>query len=214
MANFTKHMGKTINDTKVAVVFMQMPEEPNMTLVVDVDSLEHDLQDDLMEVINSPEGQNTKDLSTLLHRRSYRQGGSLLEALHSRRKLMKKPVTEVFMTPNNSIRMPLSEIIEIWNQENSGDTRSKEQVEYDRNIKREQIMNREEQDKESIGRNLLMEANELREQSKLLSNESRRKEREAEKYLGKKQAKEEKENLKVDVNNTETKGEDGNQNSE
>lgn len=183
MSNFTRHVGKTKNDTKVAVVFTQIPDDEENALVVDLDSLENDLQDDLNFVLFSDEGQNSKHLYDILHRRSYRQGGSLLEALHYRRKLMKKSIDDIIMTPNQFNTIVLRDLIEQIRMLESGDNRTNEQIEYDRNIKKKQLMEREHDDKHRIGQNLLREAAELEEQAKLLKSDADRKRENAKMYL-------------------------------
>ena len=53
-----KHVGKQ-GDNKVAVIFREVPDEEHMCLVVYPDQLQQALHDDLMNAIQSNEGQET-----------------------------------------------------------------------------------------------------------------------------------------------------------
>ena len=104
-----KHVG-VYGEKPCVVVFRALPEEPTNALICLSDGLEGVLHDDVMSVVDSPEGQNSNEISEVFFRRRLSDGENMLEALHSRSKLLKVPVDMVKLTPLPNQQVDLAEI--------------------------------------------------------------------------------------------------------
>jgi hypothetical protein len=189
--NMLKHIGKRKDSgVRLAVVFMKLDDEPNNCLVADIDSLNDNLRDDLMEAINSSEGQNSRNLYDILHRRANRgTGTSILESLHNTRSLMKLRTDEVVMTPSSHETILLSELNNLIRKINDGtEDIADEVIEHDRNVRKQHIQDMQEDERTNIGKNLLVQAEELEIQSRMLVEEANKKRKEAQAYLPKPKA--------------------------
>jgi hypothetical protein len=180
-----RHIGKLKNSgNNVVVVFMHLPDDPSNCLIVDVDSVPDIVRDDVHEIVHSSEAQNSRSIHDLLNRRMHRNGGSILEYLHMNRHLMKVATEDVMMTPRNDVSIPLSEVNNsIRKMEEGTQDKSDADIEVDRNVKKQQVERMQEKEKESIGNNLLYEAEELELQSQMLLSEAKRKREQAKAYM-------------------------------
>jgi len=104
-----KHVG-VYGEKPCVVVFRALPEEPSNALICVSDGLEGALHDDVMSVVDSPEGQSANEISEVFFRRRLSDGENMLEALHSRNKLLKVPVDMVKLTPLPNQQVDLAEI--------------------------------------------------------------------------------------------------------
>lgn len=114
-SGMTKHVGILNNTGKnVVVVFMRLPGDPNSSLVVDTDALPDQYNESLRKIVESVEGQQSKDLADVLGRRMSPDGSNmtLLEKFHSAGRLEKVPVKLVTMTPRKGIRWPLEQVLQ------------------------------------------------------------------------------------------------------
>ena len=109
MAELLKHVGK-YGDKPCVVVFRELPDDSENALIVVSDTLEGQLHDDVMSVVDSQEGQESNSISDVLFRRRLSDGENMLEALHSRKKLTKVPVNMVTLTPLPNQSVPLEEV--------------------------------------------------------------------------------------------------------
>lgn len=109
MADVMKHVGK-IGEKPVVVVFREVPNEPDNALVVETGALEPDQHDALMNVVQSPEAQESNNISEVLHRRTFPDGSNMLTALHYAKKINKVPVNLVSLTPTPSQSVALEEV--------------------------------------------------------------------------------------------------------
>ena len=187
--NMIKHLGKKKDSgVKLAVIYMTIPDDPDHCLVADIDSLTDTLRDDLMEVIRSQEGQNTRNLYDLLYRRINRGSGtSILESLHNSRNLMKLRTDEVVMTPTNTETILLSDLNNLIRKINDGtENKDDSEIELERNVRKQQIETIQEDERSNIGKNLLAQADDLESQAKMLVEEAKRKRLQAEEYFPKK----------------------------
>lgn len=180
-----RHIGKLKNSgNNVVVIFMHLPDEPQNCLVVDVDSVPDIVRDDVNEIVLSNEAQNSRSIHDLLNRRMHRNGGSILEYLHMNRHLMKVSTDDVMMTPRNDISISLTELnTSIRKMEEGTQDIPDENIEVERNIKKQQIEKMHSSEQESIGKNLIYEAEELEIQSKMLLDEAKRKREQAKAYM-------------------------------
>jgi hypothetical protein len=114
-SGMTKHVGILNNTGKnVVVVFMRLPGDPNNSLVVDTDALPDQYNESLRKIVESVEGQQSKDLAEVLGRRMSPDGSNmtLLEKFHAAGRLEKVPVKLVTMTPRKGIRWPLEQVLQ------------------------------------------------------------------------------------------------------
>ena len=109
MAKMTKHVG-TYGEKPCGIVFRELPEDDNSALVILSDSLEGQLHDDVMSVVDSLEAQNANNISEVMFRRRLTDGSNMLEALHTRGKLVKAPVEMVKLVPIPNQPVELAEI--------------------------------------------------------------------------------------------------------
>ena len=83
MAAFIKHVGTHVGtNTRLSVVFLRLPDEPENALVVYSDSLPDKYHEDFMSALESKEGQAAKELYEVLSRKVFWNGNSMLETLH------------------------------------------------------------------------------------------------------------------------------------
>lgn len=109
-----RHIGKIKNtDQRCVVVFMQIPGREDHALVVSTDTLPPRYEQALMQIVESPEGQNDPSLANVLDRRLMPDTGEkILEAMHNNGFLRAVPIDQVIMLPMPSMPFPLRSIIE------------------------------------------------------------------------------------------------------
>jgi hypothetical protein len=130
MAQFIRHVGK-IGDRKVAVVFRQIPGEDHMCLVIYTELLNQNIHDPLISAIESPVGQQSKDLADTLNRSYTRDGKIILQVLHAEGMMKKVQTNQVMMTPHPNQAIRLSELNEILNEMDRGEEAVKRLQEMD-----------------------------------------------------------------------------------
>ena len=99
MPDFIKHVGRNTNGTRLVVVFREIPDDESFCLCVQTDSLPDMYHDQLLHEVNSRDAQATVDLFEVLQRRSFGDGGQMLNTLHSRGMLQKYAVKDITMMP-------------------------------------------------------------------------------------------------------------------
>ena len=104
-----KHVG-IVGQKPCIVLFREVPSEPENCLVVKTDSLEPDQHDALMNVVQSPEAQESNELSEVLNRRTFPDGSNMLTSLHYGKKIEKVSDTLVELTPTPSQKVSLTEV--------------------------------------------------------------------------------------------------------
>jgi len=109
MANLMKHVGK-IGEKPCVVVFREVPNEPENCLIVESNSLTDQKHDDLMNVVQSAEAQESNNIADVLSRRQFTDGSNMLNDLHFSKKLQKVSVDLVFLTPTPSDKVSLKEV--------------------------------------------------------------------------------------------------------
>jgi len=150
-----KHIGKLKDrDTKVLVVFMQLPEDPKSSLVVETHTLPDLVQDEIIRLLETDECQKEHDLGTFLNRKTLSQGnaGSILNWLHTAGKLRKVAVTDVVMVPHPGHPIALAELLGMM------DSTSTE-------VKAPLVTAKTLEEKVAVAQNLLIEAEMLREEA-------------------------------------------------
>lgn len=104
-----KHVGN-YGGKPCVVVFREVPNETDHCLIVESASLTDVKHDNLMNVVQSLEAQEAKDLSEVLARRTFTDGSNMLNDLHFTKKIIKVPVNMVMLTPTPSQSVSLEEV--------------------------------------------------------------------------------------------------------
>lgn len=109
-----RHIGKLKNtDARCVVVFMQLPDRPTHALIIPVEGLSDRVEQALMGVVESREGQAAPTLAFVLERRLFPDTGkNMLVSLHNAGLLKDVPVDQVIMLPRPNMPFPLKDIIE------------------------------------------------------------------------------------------------------
>ena len=104
-----KHVG-SVGDKPCVVVFREVPNEPENCLIVETGSLEDQKHDDLMNVVQSLEAQESNEISEVLSRRQFTDGSNMLNDLHFTKKLTKVASNLVYLTPTPTDKIALSDV--------------------------------------------------------------------------------------------------------
>lgn len=107
-----KHIGRH-GDRKVVVAYNTVPGEDHMCLVIYSDSLPAMVHDEVMKVVESAAGQNSKVLAEALHRNIMPDGNNTLGTLHRGGWLKKVQTKQVILTPNAKTSVRLDELNDI-----------------------------------------------------------------------------------------------------
>jgi hypothetical protein len=130
MANFLKHIGK-VGDRKVAVIFRQVPNEDHMALVIYTELLGSNIHDPLIRAIESPQGQNAKDLADELSRTYTKDGKIILHVLHLEGMMKKIQTNQVVMTPAPNVTIRLNELNTMLDEMDKGEAAIRRMAEID-----------------------------------------------------------------------------------
>lgn len=125
-----KHVGRH-NNKKVAIIFRQVPDEDHMALVVYSETIPSRLHDEIMEVLESPIGQQAKDLGDALFRHTMADGNNCLTAIHKAGYMKKVPTIQVIVTPNANSSCRLDELNDILRQMEGGEDAVKKLADLD-----------------------------------------------------------------------------------
>jgi len=104
-----KHVGK-YGEKPCVVIMREMPDEPENCLIVLTAALDERKHSDLMDVVQSSEAQQDHDITNVLNRRQFTDGGLMLPELHYNKKIQKVPVGHVALTPMPNQSVPLAEV--------------------------------------------------------------------------------------------------------
>lgn len=107
MTKVTRHVGQDHLGNKLLVVFRELPEDSEHCLVVQSSTLPDMYHDNLMNVVESEEAQQTVDLYEVLNRRVFGDGQPMLTALHNRGLLKKMSVDHISLLPMPNRALPL-----------------------------------------------------------------------------------------------------------
>ena len=106
-----KHIGKLkSNKRKVAVAYRTLPNEPEHALIVSTENLTDSDHDVLMQLVESPSGQDAGELAEAMARTRLSDGSVMLARFHSTGKLMRVPTADVDMMPTNTDTINLAEL--------------------------------------------------------------------------------------------------------
>lgn len=106
-----KHVGRLKNNKrKVIVAYRTLPGDPYSALVVPTESLDADMHDKLMELVQSNAGQTAYELAEAMARVRLADGRIMLAAFVKEGKLSKVSTNTVEMTPNTTTAIGLDEL--------------------------------------------------------------------------------------------------------
>lgn len=164
-----RHIGKLVNtDTRCVVVFMQIPGDDSHALIVSTDYLNPRLEEALMSIVKSPEGQGDAVLANVLNRRLLPDTGqNVLQALHEGNLLRKVHVDQVIMLPQPNMPFPLRKVIELMG--NASPAISQEHPVISEEKYNPHVQNAQAMDAESrigVSRNLMIEAEMLESEAR------------------------------------------------
>lgn len=109
MAKFFKHVGEH-NGKKVVIVEKSIPGEPHMCAVIYTSIIPSKFHDDIMRVLESPEGQAEREFGLILNRRVGIDGINILQAVAQEGYLKKAPTNQVIVKPNAASAIRLDEL--------------------------------------------------------------------------------------------------------
>ena len=132
MASNIKHIG-THNNKKICVLFRQTPNEDHMALVVYSDSMPSLVHDAVMEVVQSPSGQDADNLADALQRKTMPDGRVALTVLHQEGFIKKVQTNQVIMTANAKSTVRLDELNDVVNKLKAGGEAAEKMRELDQN---------------------------------------------------------------------------------
>jgi|TARA_R110002153_G_scaffold34611_1_gene103364 hypothetical protein len=109
MADIMKHVGK-FGSKPCVVVFREVPNEPENCLIVVTGTLADQQHDDLMNIVQSTEAQQSNNISEVFERRQFSTGEGVLSTLHYGKKLQKVPVSQVMLIPTPNQEIALADV--------------------------------------------------------------------------------------------------------
>lgn len=127
-----KHVGKH-NDKKCVIVFRKVPELEHMALVVYSDLLPRMVHDEVMRAVESPQGQEAKEISDVLFRTIMADGRNCLESLHRNGYMKRVPTNQVLVTPTSTSSVRLDELNDILDEMAKGEEAMKKLQDIDTN---------------------------------------------------------------------------------
>jgi hypothetical protein len=113
------------------IVFRKIPELEHMALVVYSDLLPRMTHDEIMRALESPQGQEARELSDVLFRTIMADGHNCLESLHRNGLLKKVPTNQVLVTPTSTSSVRLDELNDILDEMQKGEEAVKKLQEMD-----------------------------------------------------------------------------------
>jgi hypothetical protein len=125
-----KHVGKH-NDKRCVIVFRKIPDLAHMALVIYSDLLPRMVHDEVMRALESPQGQEAKELSDVLFRTIMADGHNCLESLHRNGLMKKVPTNQVLVTPTSNSSVRLDELNDIMDEMTKGEEALKKLQELD-----------------------------------------------------------------------------------
>lgn len=132
MVKFFKHVGEH-NSKKVVIVQRHIPEEEHMCSVIYTQTIPSHYHDDVMRVLESPEGQTSDEFWEVLLRRTSSTGNiNILEAVAREGFLKKAPTNQVIVKPNSASNIRLDELNKLLLDAGVGDEATRKLEQLDR----------------------------------------------------------------------------------
>jgi hypothetical protein len=131
---FFKHVG-VANGKKVIIVQRQLTgDDAHMAAVLYSDILPSRYHDDVMQVLESPEGQQAYEFRDILQRRMMANGDNMLQALSSENFIKRVSQNAVLVKPNSKSSIRLDELNKLLNEAGRGEQAVKRLEEMDRQL--------------------------------------------------------------------------------
>lgn len=127
-----KHIGRQ-GDRKVVVLFRTVPDEDHMCLLIYPETLPRAFHDSIMQVVESPAGQDADNIAEVLARNLLPDGRPILGTLHVEKMIKKVPTSQIIMTPNAKSHVRLDELNTILKGMEQGSEAAKKMEELDVN---------------------------------------------------------------------------------
>ena len=118
--NMVKHIGRH-DQRKVAIIYKTIPDAEHMALVVYTEKLPSTMHDDIMRVIESPEGQEANELNEVLFRTLLSNGNPILQSLHANGYLKKVECKQIIVVPNATSHIRLDELNKLLSEMEQGE---------------------------------------------------------------------------------------------
>lgn len=125
-----KHVGKH-NNKKIVLLWRKVPNETHMALLLYSDTLPRMIHDEVMRTLESPVGQNAKELSDVLFRTTMADGRNALEVLHKEGFIKKVPTSQILITPTSKSSVRLDELNSILDEMDKGEEAVKRLADID-----------------------------------------------------------------------------------
>jgi hypothetical protein len=127
-----KHIGRH-GDRKVAIVYKTVPEQDHMALIVYTETMNANMHDAMMKVIESKEAQNENELADVLFRNLFSDGRQMLATLHREGMIKKVEARQIIVTPNAKSSVNLGELNDILKEMAKGEDASNRLANLDKN---------------------------------------------------------------------------------
>jgi len=113
-----KHVGRiAATGRKCLVAYKTLPGESNSCLIIQTESLPDEQHNALINLVESPAGQEAGEFAEVLARSHFPDGSVMLAALHVQGKLTKVATDQVEMVPNFTTKVNLAELNSIIAQQ-------------------------------------------------------------------------------------------------
>jgi hypothetical protein len=106
-----KHVGRIkATNKRCLVAFRTLPGDAFNCLIIPTENLPDNYHDSLINLVNSPAGQDANEFADVLNRSTFPDGSTMLPALHSQGRLVKFPTDQIEMIPSSNAHIILSEL--------------------------------------------------------------------------------------------------------
>jgi hypothetical protein len=119
--SFFKHVG-VANNKKVIIIQRQLAgDDAHMAAILYSDILPSRYHDDVMQVLESTEGQQAYEFRDILQRRMMADGNNMLQALSSENYIKRVAQSAIIVKPNSKSSIRLDELNKLLNEAGRGD---------------------------------------------------------------------------------------------
>lgn len=121
MSSFFKHVG-VANSKRVIIIQRQLPgDDGHMAAIIYSDILPSKYHDDVMAILESPEGQAAWEFKDILQRRMMSNGENMLQALSNEGYIKRVAQNAVIVKPNSKSSVRLDELVKLLNEVGRGE---------------------------------------------------------------------------------------------
>ena len=119
--SFFKHVG-VANNKKVIIIQRQLAgDDAHMAAILYSDILPSRYHDDVMQVLESTEGQQAYEFRDILQRRMMADGNNMLQALSAENYIKRVAQSAIIVKPNSKSSIRLDELNKLLNEAGRGD---------------------------------------------------------------------------------------------